>query len=952
MEILKTYLYKLLGVQKGEVRKVLLMQVGIFLIICASLIVKPIANGLFLTRFGASNLPIAFILVAIVAGVVSALYTRALKRYSVIRIFRLTFIVFIAFLLLFAVALVLKVFEGPVLYMLYIWISIFALVSASQFWIIANFIFNVREAKRLFGLLGAGAISGAIFGGYLTSILTNFVSSKYLLFLCAAILMVCIPIMEMVWKNHVLTIRSATEKKERTKFVSDHPFLLIRKSKHLLYLTAIVFTSVLVAKLIDFQFANIAVKQIVDPDKLTSFFGFWFSTFNVISLLLQIFLTRKVFDWFGVGSSLFFLPAFILIGATFLLLFPEVMFAVIFLKMVDGSLKQSVNKASMELLYLPIPIQIKNHTKIFIDVFVDSIATGFTGLLLIFVIRGLAMPSWVVTIMIIMFGLVWIRLAFKVRQEYVKIFSSRIEEAIGLSVKKSKDYIDLSVLSIQGMRKILKNGSKQHVLAVIRKLREEKEERLYPDVISLLHHPDDDVTVEVLRYMHVFPRSRADISEHVDRLMVNRGQQVKIEIFEFLLNMNVGNREEITKKYLNDEDYEIRTATLVSLIKASKTNKELSDEFQLPELISEWFKELENIPDPVERKIRLQGSLLAMGYAKLPEFFPVISKHLAHPDHDVSQSAFIAAGKTANRLFVPELISFLSEREKRKVAIDALTLYGRGIIHSLREQMGNAELPSDIAKHFAAVAEGIPSRESVEFCFELLSHEDPEVRHEAINALNTLKRSYPNFKNIRINTLNEIQREVRIYHDTLSILYAQLLASERETEDHEDMTPMHTAREKLIDLIEKKMDADLENIFHLLGLHYAFQEMPAVYKVLRSDVRETRADALEFLENLLDPRLKKELMPIVEAVTWESITDDAIQKLDIHIPGDNACFKMILQGHHSKLKMAVIQLLHQIHDEKYLPLIEMAIGDSEPAVRDYAIKVKAALKLEKSKMAS
>nr|WP_262496369.1 hypothetical protein [Nonlabens ulvanivorans] len=38
----------------------------------------------------------------------------------------------------------------------------------------ANVIFNIREAKRLFGFIGAGGIAGGIAGGYVTSILVPF----------------------------------------------------------------------------------------------------------------------------------------------------------------------------------------------------------------------------------------------------------------------------------------------------------------------------------------------------------------------------------------------------------------------------------------------------------------------------------------------------------------------------------------------------------------------------------------------------------------------------------------------------------------------------------------------------------------------------------------------------------------------------------------------------------
>ncbi|GAK98417.1 hypothetical protein JCM19314_2448 [Nonlabens ulvanivorans] len=59
-------------------------------------------------------------------------------------------------------------------YAFYLFVGIYALLVTSQFWVLANVIFNIREAKRLFGFIGAGGIAGGIAGGYVTSILVPF----------------------------------------------------------------------------------------------------------------------------------------------------------------------------------------------------------------------------------------------------------------------------------------------------------------------------------------------------------------------------------------------------------------------------------------------------------------------------------------------------------------------------------------------------------------------------------------------------------------------------------------------------------------------------------------------------------------------------------------------------------------------------------------------------------
>ena len=119
-------------------------------------------------------------------------------------------------LVIFGVLLRLNFMEGWVLYMFYIWVAIFAVLSASQFWILANIVFNPREAKRLFGFIGAGAIAGGIFGGYLTSLIADWISSENLPFVAASLLIFCVPITQIIWKKEVLPKQTKFQQKKTT----------------------------------------------------------------------------------------------------------------------------------------------------------------------------------------------------------------------------------------------------------------------------------------------------------------------------------------------------------------------------------------------------------------------------------------------------------------------------------------------------------------------------------------------------------------------------------------------------------------------------------------------------------------------------------------------------------------------------------------------------------------
>src|SRR5690606_8394094 len=120
---------------------------------------------------------------AIFAVIISTVYARFLGRIPLKTIILTTLYSSVFLFILFGILLRFNLVGGWILYVFYIWTAIFAVLTASQFWILANIVFNVREAKRLFGYIGAGVIAGGIFGGYLTTLLAEPIGSENMIFL-------------------------------------------------------------------------------------------------------------------------------------------------------------------------------------------------------------------------------------------------------------------------------------------------------------------------------------------------------------------------------------------------------------------------------------------------------------------------------------------------------------------------------------------------------------------------------------------------------------------------------------------------------------------------------------------------------------------------------------------------------------------------------------------------
>ena len=170
LNTLKGYVLKVFDIKEEELYKTLLLQLNIFLLISTLLIVKPTINSIFLSELTSDALPLGYVLTAIMAVIGSFFYDRILEKHALNLVIERTLIGSVISLVIFGIAFNFNLGTGFILYIPYVWVAIFGLLTASQFWILANLVYNVREAKRVFGFIGAGAIAGGIFGGYLTSL--------------------------------------------------------------------------------------------------------------------------------------------------------------------------------------------------------------------------------------------------------------------------------------------------------------------------------------------------------------------------------------------------------------------------------------------------------------------------------------------------------------------------------------------------------------------------------------------------------------------------------------------------------------------------------------------------------------------------------------------------------------------------------------------------------------
>jgi len=923
--MIRALLEKGFDVREGELFRAGSMQLNIFLIITTLLILKPTVNSLFLSTYGIEGLPNAYIFVAIIAGLVTTAYSKIVTHVRFFYLNIATLISSVLILILFGIALRLGLWDRGILYIFYIWVSIFAVLTTSQFWLLVNKVFNVREIKRLVGFIGSGAIAGGIFGGYLTSFLILHMNSENLAFVAAFTLALCIPLTILISVKRKRAVQKKPNNNVNTKKLKKAPLKLVLQSRHLSLIACLVAVGVIVAKLVDYQFSDIASNNILDKERLTAFFGFWFSTFNVAALIIQLLATRLILNRLGVGYALLLLPLATTLTTVSLIIAPELLVAAIAMKMADGSLKQSVNKSAMELLVLPIGSDIKNQTKTFIDVFVDSLATGFSGLLLIFIVKGLALSSVSISILILGFTGLWVFLVTHVKKEYLYSFKMKIINDGGGDQKKAFPSFKQQNITKEVIR-ILSSGKTDQILLTLQQMKSFKNKAYRVVVYNLLKNKSNDVRAEAIQYLSHFKDKKA--YSLISSMTDDPDAKVKRAAFAYLIEHTPFKERAFIDQHLDSSDHKLRGLNLISFAAEIQNNSKLKRKYKLKERILKKVNGLDAITNPKLKYLEKIYCIKAIGKANIPDLYPLLKNFMKDEKAIVARQAILAAGRTNSDYFVKDLIQFSTKSRFSRMASKALQLYQDDLLPILNSYLTSEPSNLKLIRSIPKLLKEKGNQKSVTLLFKLLEHKDTIVRRKTLEALSSLHRKFPNLsfkkKNINIRLYDEILR----MQNSLAIIHLQAVQSEK------DLNNTASMRKRIVEILGKQLQNHVNTILFLLTLRYSSDNISVIKKGLKSKKKQVRVTALEFLDNLIDNRLKRLLIPLFEVAVVDMKKRKNIDQLKLKMPTSYDCFETILKENHSiRLKIATLELIRELNNPNYSPLIKDCMLSDDPELK-------------------
>ncbi|HWI17347.1 MAG TPA: Npt1/Npt2 family nucleotide transporter [Vicinamibacterales bacterium] len=848
--LLARLLSPIVQLRNGEATTAMLMFLYSFLAMTSYNIIKPITRSEFIASLGADNLPYVQFGAGILIGFMMQGYTwlmRAVPRRQTIPVTQAAMAaLLVVFWLLFT-----TIGQDWIAVAFYIVGLILAVLLISQFWTLANDIYDPRQAKRIFGFIGGGSSLGGATGAGLTVFLVENVGAKNMLLISAAIMAGCLVIVLWVMRREASAGTSdATHTGEEEGTSGREAIALLKSSRHLQVIAMVIAFAAIGAAIIEQQLnmAAAEAKGANNSDAIAAFLAQVTVYLSLIGFVIQVGLTSRIHRVLGIGFALLILP--MSLGTTaVIMLFNRALWAPGLARILDTSLRYTVDKTSREVLFLPLPAELKYRAKPFIDVTMDRFAKGMGALMILVLIKDWGFGlDWqqLSYASLTMVGL-WVITAIAARREYLRSFRRSIEQqAVEPSTLRMKDPDPATVETLVSE---LAHPEPRRVLYSIDLLDVMDKRHLVTPL--LLAHDDAAVRARALRIAEtVGPALTERWVPGVERALKDRDSNVRIAAVSALAVLRGGAAADVMRPFITGND-----PVLAIVAAAALASSESPNDVKIAEDTLRRYSA--DVRDPAA-SLRLQVAR-ALGDVKNPAFRSLLVPLMYDTNLDVARAAIESAGTLGadDFLFVAPLVSLLRNRRLKSAARSVLVGYGEAVIAPLTYFMNDREEDLWVRRHVPATLAQLPFHASIQALTAALDDPDGFLRFKATMALEKLRRDRPEFTTDTAVVTRHINAEAARAFNALTLHYNLFVAGGLNPEC------------LLARAIKEKQTRAMNRTFTLLSLIHNPSDISAVRHALKDPDVKVRSRAIEYLDNLLEGDTRKRVTLLVDEMPIE-----------------------------------------------------------------------------------
>ena len=875
------------------------------------------AYALFLTEFGGEALPLIYIASSIVGVLVSFAYLRINERFPLGRVAVGTIGVLLAAVLLYRLALGALPGAWPI-YGLPVFAALSTTLKVTLYWNLLGRLFTLQQGKRLFGLLGTGELIATTSVGLISPALVALVGTVNLLsaaavgFLAALLL---VARFVRAFATHLSDERAATVPQTIT------PRAGLLRNRYVLLIVGVLALYTISSYLIDNIFYIEVEQRFRDADQLASFLGIFAGVLGGLTLVLQVFVSGRVLDRYGVRPILIAAPSLAILGmaaaaGATLAGGPQ---AVLFWLAVVANLSivaiDALDSPGFSLLYQVFPAAERTRVQTIVNGVIQPAAMGITGVILLVLYSVLQLEPLQAALLMLVFATAWLLLAVQLGREYPRQVQGALRKrllsgsALGHPDRASLDLIRASLHHPRA-------GTVLYALELL--------EAFGPDEVllvgaDLLEHPAEEVrlrTLEVLERQHLVALLPA--------IMLRRGREpapaVRGAIERAIAVLGGVDMIDEVLPALESTVPAVSTGAMIGLLRSGDMERML--------LALERLQTLIQHSDPL---MRLQA-VQVLREAEVAALYRPIGRLLIDDDRRVLVASLQAVSRLGHPRLWPLVVRRVEVPGEREAAMNSLVAGGPGALPVLREAMRAPYRAGPLARarllRLTRAAGRIGTPDAIEALLGLIDIPDLDLHSQV---LRSLRRAgyHAGMAQAQQWAQQEVTRIPCLLRAASDVSAGPALLPE----------PARVAG-LLTDAIDDAISLMRRNVFHCLAFVYD----PALIKQIEDNLgrqggdraaREGRAFARETIETQIQPPLRHWIRPLLDEAP-------ALQALNGHFPqpemGRMNRLYSLCRGDEPWLppwiRACALYLLACLEDERAISCAADARTSPEPVLRD------------------
>jgi len=801
--VIKAQLMQMLDTRRGEGSRVALLLIMSFFMGVFLATMGVASQTLFLEHFNEkTDLPTA-LLVSGICGLVATVLYNFLQNKIPFRILATMSLLVIGGLTAF-IEFGEGYFKDPntIYFFSFAQLIPFTFITYLVFWGAFGRMFNLRQSKRLVGVVDQGAMIASFLAYFsipqLLKLIDNDTTDLYTIALVSITLFLITFFYLSV--RHLKKGKSFAEEKAEYKKMR---FIEFFQNKYMFYMALFIIMSVLALNFVSYSFLNVATLYATSGGlNLANFIAYFEMTVVIFCFLMENIATDRLIAEYGMRVPLLINPLLIIfftvvalgLGFAFGYTPDKNLFVVFFLvialsKLIVQSLKDSLDNPTFKLYLLPIESHLRIDVQTKIEGVVTALAAVLAGGLIILINRVEIFDLLYITIFTIPLLLVWLIAANRMHKHY----KFRLQETLLSNKRKALNKEEKKYTVSTVLEKEVNSSVEEKVIYGL-KLMEKMEPTLFETTLIRLAKSDT-------------PRIRAFATEKIQAL----GLQI------------------------DPQKNEIRTL-------AERAAGELEDS----DLLSISPEKLLKLSKSVKQADRVLAAKLLRKLIG-PKTIFMLLELLRDVDPRVRYEALATARKVKRQETWPVLIELLGSPSFCHHAAAALREVGESVLPTLEAAFHKSGQGDMVMLRIVQIMGRIGGRYALQLLWKKADYPDKRIVKQILFSLRYI--NYQAKEKEQRNVVNLLEGEISKTLWNLTALH--------ELPDHKDFAYLREA-------LKEEVADNYDHVYILLSILYDPESVQLVRENIETGEPDNIAFAMELLDLFIDQELKPKLLPLLD----------------------------------------------------------------------------------------